>query len=106
MKKAATIDVEINFKDASGKELPITNCTIRFMIKTADNLPNSAALLDKSANIIDAAKGKATVKVTAAEAALLPHNKPLLAESSATYPDTSIVRTETISFVLTTNLIK
>jgi hypothetical protein len=106
MKKAATIDAVITFTDANGLPLNITNCSVRFMIKTAENLPDNAALLNKNANVTDAVKGKATAQITYAESATLPNNKPLFMEAVATYLDNTVVRTETLSFVLTTNLIK
>lgn len=106
MKKAATIDVAITFTDANGLPLNITNCAIRFMVKTAENLPDNAALINKSANITDATKGKVAALITYTEAVNLPNNKPLFAEAVAMYPDNTVVRTETLSFILLTNLIK
>jgi hypothetical protein len=110
MKKAQHITVTVQFFEPDGKTpVPLTGASsIKFMVKENVTDADNIALLDKVpvSNVTNAPLGIALTNITAAEADVLPNNKPLFCEGMAVLADGSVVRTETQGFVLTNNLIK
>lgn len=110
MKKASTIDVDIQFTEDDGiTAINITGATSSaFMIKDSESADDASALINKTptTNATDAAQGKCSTSITATEANNLPANKPLYCEAFVVLAGGRVVRTQTQRFVLQNNLIK